>query len=194
MKQYIRLALFALGLLLVPAQAIAQGRLSQSEALRLAFGDDARIERRTAYLDTAAVGSAQRLAGRGVEMNTRVVTYYVAYRGGRVLGAAYFDAHRVRTMNEVVMVVVSPESRVARVEILSFAEPPQYRAPEGWIDQVEGKGLNDGLSLKGGVVNMTGATLTSQALVNASRRVLALHQVIRPFAPARPAPATRVAP
>lgn len=160
--------------------AAAQGP-TREEALRLAFPAPAEIQRRTAFLDDAALAQARRLAGPGAEIAGGVVTYYVATQGGRPVGAAYFDAHRVRTLRQVLMVVVGPDDRIRRVEVLRFQEPPEYRAPEGWLAQLEGKTLDQRLSLKGGVVNMTGATLTSNATVAAARRVLALHAVIRPF-------------
>ena len=42
-------------------------------------------------------------------------------------------------------------------------------------------GLEEDLSLKREIPNLTGATLTAQAAVGATRRVLALHRVIRPL-------------
>lgn len=176
--------LFAAALALLglrPGESGAQVFLSQQEALRLAFPAPLRIERRTAYLGERQLQTARGLAGRGVSVESGVVTYYVGLRGSTPVGVAYFDVHRVRTLPEVAMVVVTPDARIERVEILKFAEPPQYMAPEGWIGQLEGKALDDRLSLKGEVINMTGATLTSGALVGASRRVLALHRVIQPL-------------
>jgi Na+-translocating ferredoxin:NAD+ oxidoreductase RnfG subunit len=46
--------------------------------------------------------------------------------------------------------------------------------------------LDDGLSLKGGIVAITGATLTANAVTDAARRVLALRQVIDTGHGARP--------
>lgn len=168
-------------LLLIATSGWAQERLTQDEALRLAF-PAATIERRTAYLDDRLAESVQKLAGPDVDLSPRVVTYYVGLERGSAVGAAYFDGHVVRTKNEVVMVVVDRDGRVRQVEVLRFDEPPEYRAPERWIAQLKGKGLAPGLSLKGDILNLTGASLTSRALVRATRRVLALHQVINPFA------------
>lgn len=159
----------------------AQSTLSQEEALRLAFPAPTRIERRTAYLDEAQVKQAQALAGSGVDITQRVVTYYHGARGGNAPGVAYFDMHRVRTLNEVLMIVVGFGGEVQRIEVLRFAEPPEYKASERWLDQFDGKRLTPELSLKKGVVNMTGATLTANAVTRAVRRVLALHAVIQPF-------------
>ena len=173
---------------MAPATALsAQVLMTRDEALRLAF-PDAELERRTAFLTDEEVARAEREAGEGVEVDRRVVNYYVATRGCRPVGVAYFDAHRVRTLEEVLMVVVDPDDRIERVEVLRFSEPPDYLAPEGWLDQLDGKALSAELSLKGDVVNMTGATLTSRAVVAAARRVLALHRVIAPHAAGAPCP------
>jgi hypothetical protein len=158
----------------------AQARLTQGEALQLAF-PGAEVERRTAFLDDAALEAARALAGAGVTVSSRVVTYYVGRRDGAPLGVAYFDGHVVRTLAEVLMIVVSPADRIERIEVLRFDEPPEYRVPDDWIAQLQQLPLDERLSLKGDVVNMTGATLTSEAVVAAARRVLALHAVIRPL-------------
>lgn len=154
--------------------------LTQDEALALAFGS-ADVERRTAFLDEAQMEKARELAGSRVRIEQGVLPYYVATDGGAPIGVAYFDAHRVRTLQEVLMVVVDPEGRVERVETVSFREPPEYRAPDGWVDQFVGRELDDELSLRGEIAPMTGATLTANAVTRAVRRVLALHRVIEPF-------------
>lgn len=167
-------------LLLAPAVG-AQQVLTQAEALKLAFPGATAIERRTAYLGEQDLAAARARAGTGTEVGKGVITYYVGRRGAEALGVAYFDAHRVRTLPEVVMIVVSPRATVERVEILKFSEPPEYRAPEGWLEQFYGEPLSERLSLKRGIVGMTGATLTSGAVTDAVRRVLALHRTIDPL-------------
>ncbi len=165
----------------VTAPAAAQTLLTQQEALDLAFPGE-QVERRTAYLTDAELDRARALAGDAVEVDQGVVIYYVGYRDGRPVGVAYFDAHRIRTLAEVVMVVVTPGHRIGRVEVLKFMEPSEYRAPEGWIAQLEGRALDDDLSTRGAVRNLTGATLTARALTRAARRVLAVHTVVDPLA------------
>lgn len=163
----------------LPTQGRAQF-LTQDEALALAF-PGASTERVTAYLGDAELERARGLAGPEVEIESTVVTYYVAWRGDEPLGIAYFDVHRVRTLPEVLMVVVGPDDRIHRLETVVFREPPEYRAPEGWLRLFEARSLAPELSLKGDIPNLTGATLTSGAVTRASRRVLALHDVIDPL-------------
>ncbi|MFQ5680071.1 MAG: FMN-binding protein [Gemmatimonadota bacterium] len=164
--------------LLLPGGLAGQTFLTQEEALRLAFPEPASIERRTAFLEESGLEAARRLAGADVPVKQRIVTYYVGKEGERVLGFAYFDAHRVRTLPEVLMVLVSPEARVERIEVLKFGEPREYLPPARWLGQFENAGLEDRLASGGEIINLTGATLTSRAVTRAARRVLALHEVI----------------
>lgn len=168
----------------LPASADGQ-TLTQDEALRLAFGS-ADVERRTAFLQDVQLDEARALAGSRVGIDQAIVTHYVATERGEPVGVAYFDAHRVRTLQEVLMIVVDPRGRVVRVETVSFREPPEYRAPNGWVGQFLGRGLDDGLSLRGDIASITGATLTANAVTSAVRRVLALHRVLDPFGAAEP--------
>jgi Na+-translocating ferredoxin:NAD+ oxidoreductase RnfG subunit len=162
-----------------PGALVAQ--VSQQEALAAAFPPPAVVHRRTAFLSQAALDSVRADAGADAPVAQAVVTYYVAERDGHPVGVAYFDSHRVRTLNEVVMIVVQPDDRIRSIEVLRFAEPPEYHASDAWLSQFQGQALAPELSLKSGIANMTGATLTSHAVTRAARRVLALHRRIRPL-------------
>lgn len=171
----------ALALAALAAPARAQVFMTQEEALQMAFPAPATVERKTAYLTEQQLARARTLAGSKVRLDQSVLSYYVASEGGEPLGVAYFDAHRVRTLPEVLMVVVGSDDRVQRVEVLKFTEPPEYVAPGGWLEQFRGRPLGPPLSTKGDIVGITGATLTAEAVTNAVRRVLSLHAVLRPF-------------
>lgn len=188
-------AALAVGLLLTGGAAELRAQLSLDEALAGAFPPPARVERRTAFLSAKDLDAIRAGAGRDAPVAQRVVTYYVASKGGKPVGVAYFDSHRVRTLNEVVMIVVEPQDggrrgkdRIRSVEVLRFAEPPEYHASDAWLDQFKGRSLDQELSLKRSIANMTGATLTSNAIVRATRRVLAIHERIRPLAAAAEPP------
>jgi hypothetical protein len=172
--------LFLLGLIASGAAASpvrAQALLTQDQALALAYPAADAFERRTAFLtdeDAASVAEEG-----GVDLVTRVVTYYVARRGPSAMGVAYFDAHRVRTLREVLMVALDADGAVHRLEVISFAEPREYMAPEGWLALFHGGKATEG-DVRRDVPNVTGATLTSNAVKDAVLRTLALHGVITP--------------
>lgn len=169
--------LAGLALLALAPAAGARVLLSQKEALVLAFPNGA-FERRTAYLTEAQAAAAE--ADAGTKIDSRVWTYYVGTSSAGAAGTAYFESHKVRTMNEAFMVVVNADSTVRFVEILSFAEPDEYRAPKKWLEQFEGKPLSEDLLLRRGLRNITGASITSDAVTRGVRRVLAVHRVLNP--------------
>jgi hypothetical protein len=151
--------------------------LTQDEALKLAFPECA-IERRTIYLDDEDRKRVAELAGKGVDVDRRLVYVYEARRADKLVGTAYFDAHRVRTLDEVLMFVLDAEARIQRLELLSFGEPEEYIPRGKWYAQFHGKALSDDLRLKGDIKGVSGATLTAEATAHAARRTLALHAVV----------------
>lgn len=166
--------------------AAARTLLSQKEALDLAFPRGTAMERRTAYLTEEQVRRAQE-AGR-VKIDSRLWTYYVGTSTQGVAGYAYFETHTVRTMAETFMAVLEPDGSVRFVELLAFLEPDDYKAGPRWLAQFSGKRLDDELMVRRGIRNITGASLTSQALTDGVRRVLAVHSVLHPKSYTRPDP------
>ncbi len=150
--------------------------MTQSQALAGAFPAGTRVTRETVFLSTEQLTAAKR--DSGVDFDDQLIIRYVGVVADRVAGYAYFDTHRVRTLPETVMVVVTPDGRVDRIDILSFDEPPDFFPKRRWIDQIHGRKLDDDLSLRRAIRPMSGASLTARAIVNASRKVLALHRVI----------------
>lgn len=174
-----RAALLALLVAAVAPSARAAVAMTQEKALSEAFPAGSTVDRQTAFLTDAQLLRARQLAGPGIEVPSALVTRYVGRDpSGRLLGTAYFDTHRVRTLEETLMVEIGPDGKALRVDVLAFGEPPEYLPKKGWLDQFRGRGLDDELSVKRGIHGITGATLSSQAATDAVRRILAIHAVL----------------
>ena len=145
------------------------------EALALAF-PGAQFTRKEHVLSGIQAERVKALAQ--VELPGSWMVAYEARKNGVLVGVGFFDTHRVRTLNETLLVALSPEGRILRVEAVAFREPAEYMAKEAWVKQFEGKGLDAQLSLKGAIHPLSGATLTAHAMTDAARRCLALHQVL----------------
>ena len=169
-------ALAAALLLAAVAAGPAAGKtlMTADEALALAY-PGCRVERSTVYLTEAQQAEAERLSGG--EVRRAVVHPYPVRCEGRAAGTAYFDVHRVRTLEETLMVALDAQCRVVRVEVLSFREPQEYLPRDAWYRQFDGEALSPELDLDRGIRAVTGATLTGRATTAAVRRVLALHRV-----------------
>ena len=150
--------------------------LTREEALELAF-PKCEIEAESLGLEKAELKRVETLAG--TPHTRRLVRRHRATGAdGELVGTAYVDLHRVRTLRESLLVVVDTEGRVARIEILAFAEPKAYMARAKWLAQFIGHELDEELSLKGRIRGIAGATLTARATTDAVRRVLAIDQVL----------------
>lgn len=169
-------ALVAILVLAVATDAAAKVLLTQDEALRLALGDAASVDRRTAFLTDAQVVRARAIAGPGIEIRSALVVWYEAKSGPA--RRAYFDTHRVRTLQETVLLVVEPDETIGRIEVLSFGEPPEYLPRKTFLSQFLGKRLDAELDTRRGIRGITGATLSSSAVTEAARRVLAVDRVL----------------
>jgi hypothetical protein len=159
----------------VAGTAGARVLADQAEALARAF-PGATVERASVILGDAEAARVEELAGSALA--SRVVSRYRASRDGELVGTAYFEVHMVRTLREVVMVVVDRAGQAARVEVLRFDEPPEYLPRERWFEQFRGRELDDDLDLGRGIRAVTGATLSSRAATASVRRALAVHRVL----------------
>lgn len=174
--------LLGLGAVLLCLAAPVEARvfLTVEEALDLAF-PGCEVERQTVYLTEAQLEAAREESG--VDLPGALVYPYRATCDGRPGGTAYFDTHRVRTLPETLMIVVSPEDEVRRLEIVAFREPLEYIPPGPWYEQFLGEELSGDLRLQGEIRAVTGATLTARATTDAVRRALAIHRVIEDSEP-----------
>jgi hypothetical protein len=167
----------ALLLLLLAPPAGARVLMTQQQALASAFPGDSNIARQKFFLTPQQVEQARRESG--VEFDDRLIIRYAGSDGG----FAYFDTHRVRTLPETIMVVIAADGSVGRVDILSFDEPTDYFPKRRWIDQLLGRKLDRDLALNGVIRPISGASLTGRAIVNATRKILALHHVLAGVTP-----------
>jgi Na+-translocating ferredoxin:NAD+ oxidoreductase subunit G len=164
-----------LAIVLLPLIAHAK-IISRDEALKLAF-PDAEIRQSMIFLTKDEQSEASNLAGLPIESG--LVARYDALKDQKPVGRAYLDTHIVRTKKESLLIVLSDDGKIRRIEIVAFQEPPEYLPSEKWYEQFEGKALDQELRLKKEIHPVTGATLTAQASTDASRRVLAIDQILQ---------------
>ncbi len=159
---------------------VLAGLPAATEALALTFPGAELLRKEHVLTDTQAK-RVRALAQ--VDLPGHWIVVYEARRGGALMGYGFFDSHRVRTLNETLLVGISPEGQILRVEAVLFREPDEYRAKAGWTGQFVGRRLDAELSLKGAIHPLSGATLTAHAMTDAARRSLALHRVLYGEAP-----------
>jgi hypothetical protein len=170
----------AAGLLLsaaVHAQP-AESPANDEQAVRALFPGADRIEARDVILTDEMVARIEKLARAKVK--ERLVTFYVARAGSGVKGYAVIHSHIVRTKRETFAIAFEPDGRIRKIAVLAFLEPEEYKPPERWLAQFEGKGPDDRLAVGQDIAPITGATLTARGIAEESRWLL---QALREAAP-----------
>jgi len=155
--------------------------LTLEEALEAAF-PGCEVERSTVFLSKKQKKRAQKLSG--VPLVSGIIYPYTATKRDPktgepvIVGTAYFETHRVRSLRETMMFVVSDEGKIQRAEVLAFYEPLDYLPNARFYAQFHGRKLDEELSLKRGIRSVTGCSLSARAATNAARRILSIHQVV----------------
>ena len=103
------------------------------------------------------------------------VVRYTATQEGKSVGAAYVDTRRVRTHGQSLLICVDAAGKVARIEVLAFAEPRQYSPRPEFFASFVGLQLDDQLRLRRKIRPIAGATMSAVASVDSVRTVLAVH-------------------
>lgn len=151
--------------------------LTKDDALKQTFPEGVSIERQTFFLSDEDIKKIHDISKAKVE--SKIFTYYIAKgRDNSILGYAMFESHIVRTKPEVFMLVINPEGRIERIEILAFYEPEEYLPPKKWLELFKGKYLNNQLWVKRDIHAITGATLTAEGITREVRKILAVFDVM----------------
>lgn len=152
-----------------------QWLVTRAEALADVFSG-AVVETERVFLTPSQIERAESLSGE--EIPSALLVRYVAKQDDQVVGRAYIDTHVVRTKRESLLISLSAEGLVKRIDVTAFLEPRDYMAPESWLGQYDGKALDDELNLRRLIRPIAGATLTAIATNDAARRVLAIDAVL----------------
>jgi len=156
--------------------ASSWAQVTREQALASVYpGAEIRAER--VFLTAAEKAQARDISGLDVE--TGLIARYVATQNGKVIGRAYVDTHTVRTKKESLLICLDSAGKVKRIEVTAFLEPPEYQATRAWYDQYNDRNLTDDLRLNRAIRPIAGASLTAKATNDATRRVLAIDQVLR---------------
>lgn len=166
----------ALLLIVATASASTAATLQTLDAALAAAFPGARIESRTLPLSAAEQQQVSQRAHARCE--TRLVTAYVAWRGDTLAGAAYTDRRVVRTREALLFVAVAPDTTIARVDVLAFFEPPDYRPAPRWLARFMGQRQDVRLAPGAVVPALSGATLTARAVTESARLALAWHELL----------------
>jgi hypothetical protein len=144
------------------------------QALQAAF-PSYQVDRKTLFLTPSQIQQIEQLSR--TKTDSSIISYYVARSSAGIAGIAFFDRRMVRTLPVTYMTVLNLSGTIQYVDILSFEEPEDYFPPARWLALYKNRALDDHLAIGNGIPHITGASLTSQAMNDGIRLMLAIYQV-----------------
>lgn len=150
--------------------------LKPDDALKLLFQNSKEVIQENKSVTPEVSEKAKKSLGYTLPKNS--YSFYLGKTDGKVDGYAIIDDQVGKVLPITFITKITPEGKVAQVEIMVYRESHGGEVKSRrFLNQFREKALNDELRLHGNIVNVTGATLSSQALVVGVKRALALWQI-----------------
>lgn len=150
--------------------------LKPAEALKLIFKDSQEVLKE----DHPVTPEIQKQAAEILKYDLPKdhYTFYVGKTEGRIDGYALIDEQVGKVQPITFVTRISPEGVVQAVEVMVYRESHGGDvASRRFLNQFKQKGLNSELRLHGDIINISGATLSSHALVVGVKRALVLWRI-----------------
>jgi len=163
--------------LLLPLLVAGSVYHTDEEALALVFPGATRVSSRSVALDDTARGQIS--ARVGYPIRERAVVLHEGWRGEELLGRAYILEEIGKTLPFRFLVALHPDGTVDQVLLLTYREPRGFEIErDAFRQQYRGKSLADPIRRGADIRNVSGATLSVDALSRGVRRALAIDEAI----------------
>ena len=161
---------FLFVLLLIPGILYAQAVfITPEEAFRVIFPGAVMVP------DKKSLSDEQK---KGLKVSKKDWDFKIAKAGGKIIGYALIDNEIGKTEPITFLTAITPQGTVKEVEILIYREAYGGAVhAKGFLNQYQGKTVQDPLQLGKDIQNITGATLSSRAVTRGVKRAIALWEL-----------------
>jgi Na+-translocating ferredoxin:NAD+ oxidoreductase RnfG subunit len=161
---------------MVPLPGYALQYLGVSAAQRLCFPNSDRFLEAHIRFTPAQISAIEKLSGQRELLRGQEV--WRAMKGGQLQGFFIVDYVIGKHLVIDYAVALSAEGSVRQVEILNYRESYGGEIRDAsWRKQFVGKTPRSQFALNDGIINISGATLSSRHVTEGIRRVLATYEV-----------------
>jgi Na+-translocating ferredoxin:NAD+ oxidoreductase RnfG subunit len=175
-KTLTRQAIAVFVFLFFVAPCFAMTLLTQKEALRLVFGEDARIVSEQKALPVDRIEAVKKKVGKCFRAQ-KEYTFYFGEKEGKRLGAAIILEAPGKWGPIQFIVVLDLDAKVRDVLVMRYTETRgRPIARKTFLRQFIGKTGKDAFVLNKDVVAISGATISSQAAACTVKEAIALYE------------------
>ena len=165
-------------LLMIPSASFAQNTvfLTPADALKLIFKTSKEVIKEEHPITPEIQEQAKKLLG--YELPKSNYSFFLGKTDGKVDGYALIDDEVGKVMPITFVTRINPDGKVSDVEVMIYRESHGGEvATKRFLSQFKDKSVNEELRIDKNIIHVTGATLSSNALVKGVRRALALYQI-----------------
>jgi len=149
--------------------------ISPFDAMKLHFGEDAKIEKKSLLLTAKEAKQVTQLAK--AKLKTKIYKTFRASKEGKFLGYGVLVLHKVRSKETAILSIITPDGTLKTIEIIAFNEPMEYLPSKNWIEVLSNKKLTPSLALGKDIPSITAATMSARAATKAARIALSIYKV-----------------
>lgn len=166
--------LFLCSVLQADAQSVGD---KMNAAIKRVYGESAQATVASVALSDAQLTAIRNASGLGY---ARTATYYSVSVGGRRVGYGIIDEVKGKVKMITYAVFVDPALNIKDLEVLAYREPYGGEiAYEAFRRQFRGKGVRDTYRIGADLRNISGATISTNAIAAGTRRVMAVLNELR---------------
>lgn len=161
-------------LLILPHQLFAEKvYLSYQDALKLFFANSNEVKKEKKVISQKEKEDLKKILGYEPEMP--VYNFYLGLSGTKIDGYAIID-HEVGKVSPITFIThISPEGKILQMEVMVYREAHGGEvAQKRFTAQFKNHGYPETLRIGSPIKNITGATLSSRAMVKGANRALVL--------------------
>ncbi|MDA7816649.1 FMN-binding protein [Sulfurimonas sp.] len=163
-------------ILLISTSLHAKLLISPYDAMYASYGKSITITKKNILLNKTKAKNVSQSAK--AKLTSKIFRVFTAKIDDEVVGYGILISKVMRTKSAVVLYLVSKDSLLKSIEIISFNEPPEYIPSNTWSKQFENLPVDTRLVLTQNIPKITGATLSARAIVDGSRIALAFYEEI----------------
>ncbi len=170
-------ALTFFSMLLPASESMAKVYLTREQALKTALAEAGTVTEDSIRITSSLAKQIKEKGGGTPSFSSK--TIYIGKRGEEVLGYAIIDNVKGKSRPITYMVLISPEGKIKRVEILAYRESHggEIRYPS-FLKQFIGKTISDPIRAKQDIRNISGATISCRSIADGVRTLLALWEEV----------------
>ncbi len=138
--------------------------------------DATAVEKKTILLSPTEAKEVMKKAH--VKLRSKIVRIYLAKKQTKVVCYGIILSRKVRTKKAAVLYMIDSKGTIKNIEIVAFAEPPEFMPKKEWLAQFQRKKDIDSLRIGRKIPTITGATLSARNITEGARVALAIYETV----------------